>query len=244
MEKIYNNPFNNSGLGLVSIIIPTYNRYELLHHAIRSVLANTYKNIEIIVINDCSTDIRYYSGELEKYEKTKIIHLPVNQRIESGTQSAQGLTKNYGIKEASGEWLAFLDDDDFYNTIKLELQLKFMEQNKCLFSSSNMYLINHKSVSIDKLDISIIKLYFEKGSIPNVLTKEIIERNNFINNSSVVIHRSIVEKTGLFKAIKHEDYDYWKRALKYTDCYYIDIPLFNYTWTIENKSNTRFYTVT
>ena len=45
--------------GLVSVIIPTYNRYELLNHSIRSVLANTYKNVEIIVINDCSTDQRY-----------------------------------------------------------------------------------------------------------------------------------------------------------------------------------------
>jgi len=54
---------------LVSVIIPSYNRYELLNHSIRSVLANTYKNVEVIVINDCSTDKRYYSGELETYEK-------------------------------------------------------------------------------------------------------------------------------------------------------------------------------
>jgi len=67
--------------GLVSVIIPTYNRYELLNHSIRSVLSNTYKHVEIIVINDCSTDQRYYSGELEKYEKTTILHLPVNMRM-------------------------------------------------------------------------------------------------------------------------------------------------------------------
>jgi len=67
--------------GLVSVIIPTYNRYELLNHSIRSVLANTYKNVEVVVINDCSTDQRYYSGDLEKYEKTTVIHLPVNMRM-------------------------------------------------------------------------------------------------------------------------------------------------------------------
>jgi len=54
------------------VIIPTYNRYELLNHSIRSVLSNTYKHVEIIVINDCSTDQRYYSGDLEKYEKTTV----------------------------------------------------------------------------------------------------------------------------------------------------------------------------
>jgi len=62
--------------GLVSVIIPTYNRYELLNHSIRSVLANTYKNVEIIVINDCSTDQRYYSGDLEKYEKPRLFICP------------------------------------------------------------------------------------------------------------------------------------------------------------------------
>lgn len=56
-------------LGLVSIIIPTFNRYELLNHSIKSCLNQTYKNIEIIVINDHSNDQRYYSGDLEKYKK-------------------------------------------------------------------------------------------------------------------------------------------------------------------------------
>jgi teichuronic acid biosynthesis glycosyltransferase TuaG len=235
MEKML---FND----LISIIIPSYNRYELLNHSIKSVLDNTYKNVEIIVINDCSTDIRYYSGELEKYEKTKIIHLPVNQRELSGKSSAQGLTKNYGLKEASGNWIAFLDDYDFYFNIKLELQLKFMIQNNALFSSSNMNLINHNSISINNLDISVIKPYFNKGDVPKILDRQTIFNCNYINNSTVIIHRSVIEKTGLFNAIKYEDWDYWKRALEHTNCYYLDIPTINYTWTITNQPNKKFYT--
>jgi len=87
---------------VVSVIIPSYNRYELLNHSIRSVLANTYKNVEVIVINDCSTDQRYYSGELETYEKTTVIHLSENMRVKHEVPAAQGMTRNYGIEKARG----------------------------------------------------------------------------------------------------------------------------------------------
>lgn len=227
--------------GLVSVIIPTYNRYEFLHHSIKSVLASTYTNLEIIVINDCSTDTRYYSGELEKYEKTKVIHLPINQRQKYNIGSAQGLTKNHGLDVAKGEWIAFLDDDDFYSPIKIELQIKYMIKNCGLFSSTNMNLINHNSINSDKLDYDIIRQYFKKGIVPNILTKDIIEHTNYINNSSVIIHKTIVDKTGYFNGVKYEDWDYWKRALSYTNCYYIDIPLLQYTYSINNKNNTKFY---
>ncbi len=228
-------------LDLVSIIIPTYNRYELLLHSIQSCINQTYKNIEIIVINDCSTDQRYYSGELEKLDKTKIIHLPINMRIKHNANSAQGLTRQEGIKIAKGEWVAFLDDDDFYLPNKLSIQIDYMKKKNILFSSTNMFIINHNSISIDKLDFNVIRQYFNKGYIPKVLTLDIIEKNNFINNSSVVMHKSIVEKTGEFKAVKYEDWEYWKRALHNTDCYYIDIPLIYYTMTIQGNQNNKNY---
>jgi teichuronic acid biosynthesis glycosyltransferase TuaG len=214
---------------LVSILIPTYNRYELLNHCIKSVLNNTYKNVEIIVINDCSTDSRYYNGELEKYEKTKIIHLPINQREKFNVKAAQGITRNYGLEIASGEWIAFLDDDDFYNPMKLEIQLKYMKQYGLLFSSTNMNIIIHNSISIDNLDYKIIRQYFDVGQVPKILTKNIIEQSNFINNSSVIIHKTIINKVGKFNVIDKEDWDYWKRALEYTNCLYIENPLINYT---------------
>jgi len=133
---------------VVSVIIPSYNRYELLNHSIRSVLANTYKNVEVIVINDCSTDKRYYSGELETYEKTTIIHLPENMRVKHKVPAAQGMTRNYGIEKARGEWIAFLDDDDFYLETKLEKQLEIMKKENILFSTTNMYMINHRSITM------------------------------------------------------------------------------------------------
>lgn len=227
--------------GLVSVIIPTYNRYELLNHSIRSVLANTYKNVEIIVINDCSTDQRYYSGELEKYEKTTIIHLPVNMRVKHNVSAAQGMTRNYGLEIAKGEWIAFLDDDDFYIETKIEKQLAAMkEYNNILFSTTNMYMINHRSISMDKLDFNITPSHDDYKN--KILNLEMVLKNNHISNSSVIIHHSIVKKTGKQHIVpREEDWDYWKRALQYTDCLYIGEPFVYYTLTVQDRMKQRHY---
>lgn len=226
---------------LVSIIIPTYNRYEFLLHSIQSCLNQTYKNIEIIVVNDCSTDERYYTNIIEQFEKTKVIHLPVNMKTKYNITASQGMTRQEGVNIAKGEWIAFLDDDDFFIPDKIELQLNYMYNNNCLFSCSNMYNINHNSVNINKLDFNIINEYFENRIIPNILTLNIINNDNLICNSTVLLHYSIVKKVGFFKPIIYEDWDYWKRALIYSNCYYIDIPLVYYTKNVENKENSKYY---
>lgn len=226
--------------GLVSVIIPTYNRYELLNHSIKSVLDSTYKNIEIIVVNDCSTDNRYYSGDLEKYEKTTVIHLPINQREKYNKNYAQGMTRNCGLEIAKGEWIAFLDDDDFYLPNKLDIQISLMKHHSYKFSSTNMFLINHNQISVDKLDFNIINKYFEQN-LPQVFNSNLISRSNYINNSTVVIHRSIVAIVGNFNLVNYEDWDYWKRALEHTNCLYISEPLVYYTKTINNNENIKNY---
>lgn len=229
--------------GLVSVIIPTYNRYELLNHSIRSVLANTYKNVEIIVINDCSTDKRYYSGELEKYEKTIVIHLPVNMRVKHNVSAAQGMTRNHGLEKAKGEWIAFLDDDDFYLETKLEKQLAVMkEYNNILFSTTNMFMINHRSISMDKLDFNTLCIHNENDRENKLLNLEMVTKHNHIANSSVIIHHSIVKKTGKQHIVPlEEDWDYWKRALQYTDCLYIGEPFVYFTWTVQDRMKVRHY---
>ena len=228
--------------GCVSVIIPSYNRYELLNHCIKSVLANTYKNIEIFVVNDCSTDQRYYSGQLEKYEKTTIIHLPINMRTKYNVTSAQGMTRNHGLERAKGEWIAFLDDDDFFLENKIEKQINHMISTNFKFSSTNMFLIHHNSLTLDTLDYTIRGTYFGTD-IPKVFNRQMIYMTNYINNSSVIIHRSIVNKTGKLRLIPRgeEDWDYWKRALEHTNCLYISEPLVYYTKTINNNENIKNY---
>jgi glycosyltransferase involved in cell wall biosynthesis len=221
---------------LVSVIIPTYNRYELLLNCIRSVLNQTYTNFEIIVINDNSTDKRYYSGVLEKFPKTRVIHLDINQREKYKKTYAQGKVREYGIKIALGEWIAFLDDDDFFLENKLEVQLKKMKESGSLFSTTNTRIIKHNKILEDKLDINIGFAFYDKYNLPKFITLDMMKKINFVNCSTVIIHKSLIEKTGEFKIIQSEDWDYWKRVMRYENCLYVEIPL-----TYITIGNTKFY---
>ena len=116
----------------VSVIIPSYNRFDYLINAINSVKNQTYKNLEIIVINDGSEQKEYYDYNFD--DKIKIVHLKENQKKIHGF--GPGSIRNFGVSEASGDYLAFLDDDDIWLKNKIELQIKQMQDNKVKMSST------------------------------------------------------------------------------------------------------------
>jgi glycosyltransferase involved in cell wall biosynthesis len=218
----------------VSVIIPTYNRYEMCLAAVRSVLDSTYKNTEIIVIDDCSTDERYQQGELERLAHV-VIHLPVNMRKLHGVAAAQGATRQVGIERARGEYIAFLDDDDMFHPDKLQLQISAMQKDPSIgLCCANMYKINYDNSG----KYAIIGNYHRPGVLPYIFKKANIHRVNWINNSTVVIKRQILDSCGPFKLGKYEDYDMWLRAMEYTDGIYIDAPLTYYC--MHNAKNYRY----
>lgn len=123
---------------LVSVIIPTYKRkLNFVSNALQSVLDQTYKNIEIIVIDDSPSDfpfrddIKNYIAELKN---DKVIYIR-NEKNLGGS-----LSRNVGINAAHGEYITFLDDDDEYMPGKVEKQLKFMLETGCDLSFSDMIM--------------------------------------------------------------------------------------------------------
>jgi teichuronic acid biosynthesis glycosyltransferase TuaG len=116
----------------VSVVIPTYNRYQYLLNTIKSVKEQTYSNIEIIVINDCSTEKEYYEYDW-KDNNIIIIHLKKNSKSIFGYVSA-GFVRSKGIELSSGKYIAFCDDDDIWFPKKIELQMKAIKKPvvKCL----------------------------------------------------------------------------------------------------------------
>ncbi len=208
---------------LVSVIIPIYNRYKNLLHAIKSVQEQTYKNVEIIIINDCSTDKEYKNGFLEKMHKVKVIHLPVNSRKKYNVQAAQGKTRDEGIKIAKGEWIAFLDDDDYWLPQKLEKQMKILKENPKIFMSSTNMLAGDGLYDKNK-KYNLLTPGFNF----NIIKAKMLEDGNKLLNSTVVLHKNIIDKVGEFDLGINEDWKYWRRSLKYTDCFYINEPLVYY----------------
>lgn len=123
--------------GLVSIIMPSWNTGNYIAESIESVLNQTYKNWELLIVDDCSTDntdsvVASFDDKRIRYFKNK-------------KNSGAALTRNRAIRKANGEWIAFLDSDDLWSPEKLEKQVKFMNDNGYVFSYHDFVKIDEKS---------------------------------------------------------------------------------------------------
>jgi len=147
---------------LVSVIIPTYNRAKLLPRAIDSVLNQTYKNFELIIIDDKSKDETL--KVIKRYAKSdKRIKYYIN-KYSKGPSGA----RNYGLDNAKGKCVAFLDDDDEYLPTKLEKQVKSATKYKldCLFTNNYIML---KENTFPKIKKKIKKKYIYEKKKDNLL---------------------------------------------------------------------------
>lgn len=120
----------------ISVICSTYNRFDYLQESINSIKLQTYPVHEIIIINDGSTDERYY----KLFDNDiKIIHLNPNSREKYGKPNIS-YSLNEGIKISTGDYIARIDDDDLWLPNKLELQVKCMKETGCKLSSTEGYI--------------------------------------------------------------------------------------------------------
>lgn len=183
----------------ISVIITTFNRKDFAAEAVNSVLKQTYTDYELLVIDDGSTDT------------TKEALRPFQDRIRYFYQTNQGTSsaKNQGIRQAEGDFIAFLDSDDLWESVKLEKQLAFMEQNPEVKISytDELWLKDKKPVNPPQK--------YERYS--GWIFKEVLQVC-FIGVSTIMLKKELFEEIGLFdeKLPVCEDYDLWVRlALKY-----------------------------
>lgn len=226
---------------MISIVIPTFNRFKYLLNAIESVKKQTYKNIEIIVVNDCSSQSEYYNHD---WTGIKIIHLPINSR-KLFNYPCVGYVRNKGIEVANGEYIAFCDDDDIWFPNKLELQLNAMIRTNCRMSSTDGLIGNgvydktkvYKKYNKEQYYDTIRSIFKSKknnsldNGYPEIWNLDFIKTHNCIITSSVLIEKELLNNIGNFQHIpinKFEDYECWKKALTLTDCVYIDDVCFYY----------------
>lgn len=123
--------------GLVSIIMPSWNTGRFISESIQSVLNQTYKQWELLIVDDSSTD-----------DTDKVVALFEDKRIKyfkNIENCGAALTRNRALREAQGEWIAFLDSDDLWNPKKLEHQIKFMKKNNFIFSYHDYVKIDEES---------------------------------------------------------------------------------------------------
>lgn len=124
--------------GLVSIIMPSWNTAKFIAESIQCVIDQTYQNWELIIVDDCSTDNTDEVVALFLTDsRIRYLH---NER-----NSGAALTRNYALREAQGEWIAFLDSDDLWMPEKLEKQVRFMNQGGYVLSYTEYEKIDEES---------------------------------------------------------------------------------------------------
>jgi len=198
---------------LVSVIIPTYNGSRFIRETIQSVLDQTYNNLEIMVVDDGSTD-----------DTSLIVKSVTDQRITYIQQKNAGVSpaRNHGIAVSKGDYIAFLDHDDVWLPCKLEKQLSLFEQNpKVALIYSDAFIINENNFIIGKYSH---KIKFFRGRI----FKELFS-SCFITILTVVIKKSVFLEVGPFLPYKIcEDYDLLLKCAAKYPIDYIDEPLAKY----------------
>ena len=112
--------------GLVSIIMPSWNTDKYIGASIQSVIEQTYSNWELLIVDDCSTDNT--DDVVSSFKDDRIRY------FKNDTNLGAALTRNYALREAQGEWIAFLDSDDIWMPTKLEKQISFMNQHGYVLS--------------------------------------------------------------------------------------------------------------
>jgi len=188
----------------VSIIIPVYNGSEYLTQAIDSALAQTYKNFEVIVVNDGSQD----NGETESIAKSYGSKIRYIKKRNGGVSSAL----NTGIQKAKGDWISWLSHDDMYLPDKLEKQIAYtLKYPKVRFIYSD-----YKNINESSKEENHIHAWIPNKTVP--LFIQLLERNP-INGCTTLIHRSCFKTVGLFNESNKtaQDYEMWiKLSFKYS----------------------------
>lgn len=163
----------------ITVIIPTYNRAHLIKRSIDSVLNQTHKNIELIIMDDASTDNTEEVVKEIKDDRIKYIKLKKN----SGACEA----RNIAIKKAEGKYIAFQDSDDVFRPEKLEKQLANMKKNKADLDFCKI------AVSIENSNLIIPNEKQEKEINKNKILDELC-RGNFISTQAILVKTDCIKK--------------------------------------------------
>lgn len=205
---------------LVSVIVPTYNRPDFLVRTMRSILDQTYDNIELVVISNCRSD--------ENRKAADSLNDPRVYYADQDNSGGPSAPRNHGIRLAKGEYIAVCDDDDIWLPTKLEKQIEALQNNPdCGLCYTHMIFFDETG---------------DEWSDERSLTDfDALRYKNVVPISSVVIRAELIEKHGGFEESKlvgiSEDYEFILRHSYYTKFLFIDEKLVRY-WNGEGRATS------
>ncbi len=198
---------------LVSVIMPIYNSKAFIEESIKSVLNQTYKEFELILVDDHSDDGSFeLASNFLNDKRVFITRMKENK--------GQGLCRNFGINHARGSMIAFIDSDDVWLPNKLEKQIKYLEIQNVEFCCTNFSFIDEFSVKFKK----------SQKMIKDVISYSDLLKNNYIGTSTVLINSNLIGNLRFNDFRKKQDYIFWLDLIKERDvqCYYLNESLTEY----------------
>lgn len=184
---------------LVSIIMPSYNTGKFIKETINSVLNQTYKNWELLIVDDCSSD---NTDEIIKsINDNRIIYMKNNKN------SGAAVSRNKALREAKGKWIAFLDSDDIWLPKKLENQIRFMKKNNYKFTYTD-YRINLNGKWLPYINIG-----------PKKVNKRKLYNYCYFSTITVMYDREYIGLIQIEDIKKNNDYAMWFEIIKKADAY-------------------------
>ena len=215
---------------LVSVVIPTFNRSHLLLRALDSVLSQSYKNVEIIIVDDFSSDhtvemVKHFFKE-RQFEKFKLIENEKNYGV--------SYSRNQAIKESGGDYIAFLDSDDEWLERKLERQMDFFKINSqvALVHGEEIWIRNGVRVNQKKIHQKFGGQIFLK-CLPLCI----------ISPSAALVRKDILQEFDFFdeQYIVCEDYDLWLKITSKYEVGFISDPIIKKYGGHEDQLSNKFF---
>jgi glycosyltransferase involved in cell wall biosynthesis len=196
--------------------VPTRNRARLVGATINAILGQTFRDLEVIIVDDCSRDdtenvIRGYTDERIRYFKH-----------DSGRLVA--VNRNYAMSQATGDYLAFCDDDDIWLPDKLDKELReFARDPRLGLVCANAIIFNEKGD---------VRPFHRAGLTDRDFTLRALLLDNKIISSSVMVRKSVIDDIGMMDTspalVTGQDYELWLRIARKYPVKYLDIPLIRY----------------
>lgn len=184
---------------LVSIVMPAYNTGTYIVESIRSVIAQTYQNWELLIVDDCSSD---NTIEIIQSFNDERIRLFVND-----VNSGAAVSRNRALREAKGKWIAFLDSDDLWDPKKLEKQLRFMQKNNYAFTFTDYRIcLNGEWLPY-------------KNTGPAVVTRKKIYDYCYFSTITVMYDVDVIGLIQIENLRKNNDYAMWFQAIEKSKAY-------------------------
>tara|TARA_Y100000590_G_C15614424_1_gene975162 strand:- start:95 stop:976 length:882 start_codon:yes stop_codon:yes gene_type:complete len=211
---------------LVSVIMPTFQSGSLIGKAIQSVLSQTYQNIELIVVDNFSTDNTY--EVVSSFDDTRVIYKKIqNEGIISKS-------RNLGIEISQGRWIAFLDSDDSWYQNKLEDCIRIANNYNAEFIYHKMKIISDRFRIRRTIGLSLDP---KLSPLENLLFK-----GNLIPNSSVFVSKELILKVGPIsedsQVVTWEDFDFWIRSAKQSDKFFFINKVLGSYWLGEGNTSS------